>query len=206
MEKEIRKFNSQFETRVDNVSNTDSKIVEGIAAVVNIETDMGWYKEMIMPGAFDDVLNDDVRALVNHDVEKVLARTKSKTLEIWLDEKGNLKYRYATPDRTYALDLFDAISKGDVDQSSFAFQVKEQSWVYGNNGEPDLRKIIKFEKLYDVSPVTFPAYEDTTVAKRSRTESEKPDETEKQDEKQPEYISDESQRTLEVKIKIAEMQ
>jgi HK97 family phage prohead protease len=166
---------------------------------------MGWYKEMIMQGAFDEVLGDDVRALVNHEDELVLARTKSKTLELWLDEKGNLKYRFKVPNRSYALDLYDAIVAGDVDQSSFAFTVKEESWVNGQGGEPDLRKIIKFEKLYDVSPVTFPAYEDTTVAKRNHETIEKPIVEEGVNENELTNLTDGEQLDLEVKIKLNDL-
>ncbi len=85
-----------------------------------------------------------------------------------VDDTG-LKYEYESPDRSYAEDLADAIRMGDVSQSSFAFGVAEQKWIYGDNakGIPDRRQIVKFSKLYDVSPVTYPAYADTEVAQRS---------------------------------------
>jgi len=142
--------------------------IRGIAIKVNSESNLGWYREVIMPGAFDDVLGDDVRALFNHDPNLILGRTKSGTLELYKTEAGDLGYRYATPDRSYAKDLEDAIKAGDVSQSSFGFRVKEDSWEYSeDHNTPDLRKIHKLERLYDVSPVTYPAYQDTTVAKRS---------------------------------------
>jgi HK97 family phage prohead protease len=142
--------------------------IRGLAAVVNSETNMGWYREMIAPGAFNDVLTDDVRALFNHDPNQILARTKAGTLRLELTPEGHLAYSYTTPNRRWALDLQDAILSGDVDQSSFAFRVKEDKWTRGaSEYEPELRTITKVERLYDVSPVTYPAYQDTTVAKRS---------------------------------------
>ena len=156
------------EMRVEKRAEGDAEVnvVEGYAALFNSVTTIGdWFREEIMQGAFDDVLQDDVRALFNHDANLILARTASKTLEIGVDEKG-LWYRYTTPQRQYALDLVDAINAGDVSQSSFAFRAKEWTWVE-KEGELSLRQITKVERLYDVSPVTYPAYSDTTVAKRS---------------------------------------
>lgn len=145
----------------------DGSIIEGYAALFNKRTDLGWMQEEILPGAFDDVLNDDVRCLFNHNPNYVLARSVNGkgTLELFIDNSG-LKYRYTTPNRTFAKDLEDAIDKGDVSQSSFAFSVKESIWIE-NEGEKDLRQIKKLERLYDVAPVTYPAYQDTSVAKRS---------------------------------------
>jgi len=137
-------------------------IVFGYAAKFNSPTQIrGWFREVILPGAFDDVLADDVRCLFNHDPNQILARTVSKTLEIGVDASG-LWYRYTTPDRTFAKDLADAISRGDVSQSSFAFIPKETVWREISE-ELDLREIVKIERLYDVSPVTYPAYDDTSV-------------------------------------------
>ena len=113
------------------------------------------------------MLNDDVRCLINHDPQFILARSNNGegTLTLTADAHG-LKYSYVTPNRTYAKDLEDAIRSGDVSQSSFAFAIKEETWT-AREGQNDLRRITKFERLYDVSPVTFPAYQDTSVAKRS---------------------------------------
>jgi HK97 family phage prohead protease len=140
--------------------------IEGTAALFNNRTKIGgWFYEEVLPGAFDDVLGDDVRCLINHDPRLILGRTASGTLELWQDNTG-LKYRYTTPDRTYAKDLEDAIRSGDVSQSSFQFKTKESIWIEQED-DLDIRQIKKVERLYDVSPVTYPAYEDTSVAKRS---------------------------------------
>lgn len=151
----------------------DDDIIEGVAAVVESTTDLGWFEERIEKGAFDDVLKDDVRALLNHDPNFVLARSVNGkgTLKLSVDDKGNLRYSYKTPDRSYAKDLQDAIRSGDINQSSFAFQIKEEKWEFAtkeNGLEKDIRTITKFERLFDVSPVTYPAYSDTTVAARSK--------------------------------------
>ncbi|MCO6149065.1 HK97 family phage prohead protease [Flavobacterium sp. NRK1] len=150
----------------DSVAAAD--VIEGYAAKFNIEAVInGLFREVILPGAFDEVLNDDIRCLFNHDPNQVLARCKEGkgTLEVWVDEIG-LKYRYTTPDRSFAKDLADAIASGDVSQSSFGFRPKETVWRE-QEGQLDLREVVKVEILYDVSPVTYPAYQDTTVDKRS---------------------------------------
>lgn len=157
------------EKKEADAENT-STVIEGYAAKFNSETVIGnWYqfREKISPGAFDDVLNDDVRCLFNHNPNYVLARSKEGkgTLTLSVDKVG-LKYSYVTPERSFAKDLEDAIALGDVSQSSFAFDIEEQNWTE-IDGELPVRNIVKFKRLYDVAPVTYPAYADTEVAKRS---------------------------------------
>ncbi len=166
---ERRTITSPVEFREEDEGGT----VNGTAAVVEKTTDLGWFEERIQKGAFDSVMKDDVRALKNHDPNLVLARTKSGTLKLGISAKGDLTYSYKTPDRTHAKDLENEIRTGDVDQSSFAFAIKEEKWIWADQrsdgGKKDLRTIIKFSRLYNVSPVTYPAYEstDVSVAKRS---------------------------------------
>ena len=145
--------------------------IGGVAAVVGVTTDMGWYEEQIAPGAFDSVLaaNPDVRCLFNHEDEMILGRTKSGTLKLWVNDDGNLEYECDTdPNSPTHQTVSAAIARGDIDQSSFQFRAKTQTWtesaIYGELG---LRIITEFDSLYDVSPVTFPAYEDTEVEMRS---------------------------------------
>lgn len=158
---------------IENRGEGDEKeaTIEGYAFKFNKRTTIGsWFHEEILPGAADDVIGDDIRCLFNHNPSQILARSvKGKgTLSLSLDKVG-LKYSYKTPKRSYALDLEDAIKEGDVDKSSFSFRVKEVVWINGDSekNELDTRQIKKFEMIYDVSPVTFPAYDDTSVAKRS---------------------------------------
>jgi len=147
-------------------SGEGSGEIEGIAAKVGTTYDMGWYNEEILEGAFDEALGSDIRCLFNHNPNKILARTNSGTLKVSLSPEGHLMYKYKTPERQYAKDLEDAVRTGDVDQSSWGFTIKEQRWVE-RDGEPDLRQVVKADIIYDVSPVTYPANPDTTVAKRS---------------------------------------
>jgi len=164
---ERRVITSKVEFRADD----DEPKIEGIASRVDEWYDLGAFEERIAKGAFDNVMDNDVRALFNHDPNLVLARTKSKTLDLFTDSKGNLAYRYATPNRSYAKDLEDAVKSGDVDQSSFAFRVSEEDWEWRddkNKLAKDRRTITKVERLYDVSPVTYPASPSTNVAARKQ--------------------------------------
>lgn len=158
-----------IETRAEDAPEDEPAVIEGYAAVFNKRADLHWFEEEILPGAFDDVLKDDVRCLFNHNPNYILARSKDGkgTLTLSVDDKG-LKYSYATPNRSYALDLQDAIESGDVTQSSFAFQASEVIWHEAKDeNDKELRQIKKMSKIYDVSPVTYPAYHDAEVAKRS---------------------------------------
>ncbi|MCP3680256.1 MAG: HK97 family phage prohead protease [Gammaproteobacteria bacterium] len=162
IEKRSYQFNLEVETRDDE----PSKII-GHAAIFNEYTDIWWFQERIMPGAFTESIKvDDVRALFNHNPDYPLGRNTAGTLEMKEDKKG-LAVEINPPDTQVANDLQKSIKRGDVSQMSFAFEVLEEKWVYSDDGkEPDKRDIQKV-KLYDVSPVTYPAYENTDVAVRS---------------------------------------
>jgi len=155
------------ETRVTKKGKRN--IVEGHAAVFNqLSEDLGGFREMIKPGAFDNVLKNDVRAFFNHDPNFLLARSSAGTLKLSTDKKG-LKYSFDVPDTTAGRDLLVSMKRGDITQSSFAFQVEKDSWKDSNKGE--IRTIEKVARLFDVSPVSIPAYPDAndlTIAKRSR--------------------------------------
>jgi len=153
-------------------------IVRGYAAKFNKEsenlgTEKRQFKEIIMPGAFDDALGDDIRALFNHDPNQILARSKNGagSLRVGSDETG-LWYEFEAPDTQAGRDLVESLKRGDVDQSSFSFTVSrdgekwEQETAEGGV-ETIKRTITKVSRLYDVSPVTYPAYPDATVALRS---------------------------------------
>lgn len=148
-------------------SETNSAVVlRGYAAKFEVLSEPMWgFRERIAKGAFDDVLGDDVRALFNHDASHVLGRTKSGTLSIAQDDTG-LAYEVELPDTNSARDLIKVIERGDVDQSSFAFTVEKDTWTEDEDGRI-IRTIEKMKRLYDVSPVTYPAYPDATVGIRS---------------------------------------
>ena len=144
-------------------ADSDDMVLEGYAAVFNSETDLGHFREVIKPGAFDDVMNNDVRALINHDPNLILGRTENGTLELSTDERG-LKYRVKLGNQTYAKDFYESVKRGDISQSSFAFTIKDQSW----NEERTVRSVDKVRQLLDVSPVTYPAYAAATVQARDQ--------------------------------------
>ena len=140
--------------------------VVGHAAVFDsLSENLGGFRETIERNAFDDVLEDDVRALFNHDSNLILARTKSGTLKLSLDEKG-LRYEFDVPDTTTGRDLLVSLERGDVSQSSFGFTVEQDSWDKDEDGI-HIRSISKVKRLFDVSPVVYPAYPSADVAKRS---------------------------------------
>lgn len=160
----------------------DSKEIVGTAAVVERETDLGWFKEKIARGAFDGVLEDDTVALFNHDPNLPLARTTANNeakLKLSINNDGHLTYSYPPPSTSIGQDLTHNIRSGVIRHSSFAFTIKEEKWQFAtkeNGLEKDVRTILKIDRLYDVSPVTYPAYNDTSVAARSKEEIQKDNE------------------------------
>jgi len=163
MKQERRTLQSEFrvEQREDG-----KKLIRGHAAVFNSETDLGWFRERIAPGAFSESIGkDDVRALFNHDENFILGRNKAGTLTMREDEQG-LYVEIDPPDTQVARDLVTSIERGDISQMSFGFQTIKDSWETEENAAKDLRTLEKV-KLWDVSPVTFPAYQETDVAVRS---------------------------------------
>jgi HK97 family phage prohead protease len=141
--------------------------IVGHAAVFNSLSEMLWgFRETIAPGAFRDAIaKSDVRALVNHEPSFVLGRKKNGTLTLWEDERG-LAIDIDPPETQWADDLLVSIGRGDIDQMSFGFTVAEDSWDTVD-GETR-RTIIRVDELFDVSPVTFPAYPETDTALRAR--------------------------------------
>jgi len=139
----------------------------GYAAVFNSPTDLGWYTEQIEPGAFSRSLadGDDVRALADHDsgIGKVLGRRSAGTLRLEEDRNG-LRVEIDLPNTTTAADLLEQLRLKNVDGMSFGFRTREDKWNY--EAEPPVRTIMDAE-LIEVSVVTFPAYADTSIAKRS---------------------------------------
>lgn len=154
------------EVEENGVKSKDENIIEGYAAVFNKDSeDFGGWVEQIAPRAFSDVLNDDVVALFNHSMNHIFGRNKIN-LELIQDNVG-LKYRVKMPDTTLAQDVRKLVKAEIIYKSSFAFTVKEERFIKGKDGKPNMRIIDKIERLYDVSPVTIPAYPDTSVAARS---------------------------------------
>jgi len=156
--------------------NKTVETVRGYAALFNTKSgDLGGFIERIDPHAFDEVdLEDGVVALFNHDPSLILARSggANATLRLGLDERG-LWYEFTPPNSPNGQNLAEALRRGDITQSSFGFSIsrdegEEWDWVEDEEGrEHAFRTIKKVARLYDVSPVTYPAYPDTSVASRS---------------------------------------
>ncbi len=163
MDREIRAIPAEF--RIQQAENEPLKIIGYAARFNELSEEMWGMREKIAPGAFTEAIGkSDVRALWNHDPNYVLGRTKNGTLQIREDEQG-LFYEVTPPDAQWARDLVESIKRGDVDQSSFAFTVEAQEW--DERSDPITRTIVKVRELFDVSPVTYPAYPTATSGVRS---------------------------------------
>lgn len=141
--------------------------IAGYGARFNVlSDDLGGFREIIDPGFFDEVMGDDVRALWQHDARYVFGRTGAGTLRLTVDELG-LAYEADAPDTGWARDAIVSIERGDVTQSSFGFDVAEDAWESLSDGTI-IRRLLRAGALYDVSPVTFPAYPQTTATARDK--------------------------------------
>lgn len=177
---ERRYFRSDLEVRADG-EIADNRMIDGYGAVFNSYTDMGWFIEVVDPGFFTDADFSQCACLHNHLEHLVLGRTKNNTLSVSVDMQG-LKYTCNVAKTAAGNDLLELIRRGDVDQSSFAFTVRQVNWEevdisllagkvddavldrLAYAGKVDVRRLMRAGTIYDVSPVTFPAYADTAVA------------------------------------------
>lgn len=163
MIRELRyNLESQFETR----SEGNRHVIGGYAAVFNSRSqNLGGFVETIEPGTFRKTIGEsDIRALWNHNADHVLGRNRSGTLRLSEDSTG-LQYEVDLPDTSQARDLRELIERGDVNQSSFGFTTLDDSWGLTDDDFP-LRSLREVQ-LFDVSPVTYPAYLDATIGMRS---------------------------------------
>ena len=154
----------------------DSKKIRGYAAVFYRSGDAGteyelWTNavERIMPGAFDDVLDDDVVALFNHDFSSLLGRSKAGTLELSVDNVG-LAYEISSSDTRSYQDVLKYLERGEVDGSSFQFQIRGEGaavWQMDEATGKEIRELRKITRLIDVGPVVMPAYTGTTAGARA---------------------------------------
>lgn len=161
--KRERRFEKGIEIRQDGDKPV---VIRGYAARFNsLSNPLGGFVEKIARGAFAKAIGrDDVRALFNHDSNLILGRNKSGTLVLSEDENG-LYCEITPPDTTVGRDLVESIKRGDIDGMSFAFSPVDDSWGKTDDGVP--LRTLREVALYDVSPVTFPAYPETSVSARS---------------------------------------
>lgn len=159
--KQTRSAPFQFQTRTEE---TGDKYISGYFSVFRSDYEL-WpgATESIDSTAFDGALDDDIRCLIDHDTRIVLGRTKSGTLQLKIDEKGLWGEVKINPNDQDAVNLYERVKRGDVDQCSFGFDILEEEYQETENG---VHWTIKKVKLYEVSVVTFPAYTDTSVQAR----------------------------------------
>lgn len=159
----MRTASTQFNTRDDD----GNLAIEGYFAVFNSNYDIGdKMSESIAPGAFDNTIADDIRALINHDTTLVLGRTKAGTLQLRTDSHGLWGHIDINPNDSDAMNLYNRVQRGDVDQCSFGFDSLNEETDFREDGS--VHWTIKEVKLYEVSPCTFPAYEETSIAARTK--------------------------------------
>ena len=154
-----RRYISASELRADE----DKMEITGYAAMFGVYSEkLGFFKERIRQGAFAQTIKGgDIRALFNHDPNYVLGRTRNKTLELWEDDKG-LGFSAKLPDTSYARDLVVNINDKNITQNSFGFKTVQDEW----SKDGAKRDLIEVE-LFDLGPVTFPAYPQTSVKVRT---------------------------------------
>lgn len=170
-----------FEVRADEKQESEEKgIVEGYAVVYDKKTDIcGYFEETIKRGALDNADLKDVPLLVNHDTDTIpVARSRrnngSSSMTLTVDEKGlKIRAELDLKNNARASELYSAIKRGDISGMSFMFTVKTDEWTDEDTDYPK-RTITEIAKVYEVSAVTFPAYNDTSIGARAvDTESAK---------------------------------
>lgn len=168
---EVERRTHTVEMRIkDAAYGKKAPMMEGYAANFNVlSEDLGGFREMLMPGCFKNAIaGSDVRGLFNHNPDKILGRNTAGTLRLSEDEKG-LRFEI-DPDMeiSYVKDLSRSMGRGDVNQCSFGFKVAEDGSTWAkDSGGMWIRTIHNVERLFDVSPVTYPAYTSTSCAVRS---------------------------------------
>ncbi len=163
--RQTRSLKTELKTRADEKSK--ELYIEGYFAVFNRETELwpGAYEE-IAPGAFANTLSNDIRALINHEPRLVLGRNKTGTLELREDTYGLWGRVKINPNDTDAMNLYERVKRGDVDQCSFGFNIIREDTEWREDGS--VKWTIREVDLHEVSVVTFPAYEDTGVVVRQK--------------------------------------
>ena len=172
--KEIRAFD--FEVRAEE-SEEHGSYITGTPIVYNEPTDMGWYREFIDDGALDKTDLRDVRFLVNHNTDMIpLARSRNNNvnstmqMEVVPEVGMNIRVDLDTENNAEAKSLYSAVKRGDISGMSFMFAVDEDNWEDLDSDYPT-RHIRSFAKVFEVSAVTFPAYEQTSIQARGLSDA-----------------------------------
>lgn len=165
MEKIERRYDVELRAMKDEENGT---YIVGVPIVFDKETDLWFYKETIDRHALDNADMKDVRFLVNHNTDMIpLARSRNNnansTMQMWIEEDGlHIRVNLDVERNTEAKALYSAVDRGDVSGMSFMFAVDGDSWE-GLESDMPKRTITAISKVYEVSAVTFPAYEQTSI-------------------------------------------
>ena len=200
---EVRSHKAIIEKREFRMEEAqyEGQTIRGYAAVYNSDSEwMGGFYEQIAPGAFDGVMDNDVRAYFNHDESLLLGRVSSGTLRISTDARG-LYYEVDMPNTSYANDLIELMKRGDVNQSSFAFLIEQDRWEERDG--KTYRIIEKVSRLLDVSPVSQPAYPDATSELMMRKDTPESEGAETEAKAEVEEVAD--NEIFEYKLKILKL-
>ena len=188
IKKEVRFIPQEMRVKADE---GERKKIVGYAAKFNSLSEEMWgFREQIAPGAFTEALKkSDVRALFNHDPNYVLGRQSAGTVSLTEDDVG-LFYEIDPPDTQWAGDVVSSIERGDIAESSFAFSMDGGVEEWDDSATPAIRTIKSVGNLYDVSPVTYPAYPEATTGVRSHKEIFDEHQNERTEESQEEESPD----------------
>ena len=160
--RQVRSKQTEFQTRDEG----GEMHISGYFAVFNSNYEIApGMSESIAPGAFDNTLSGDVRALINHDTTLVLGRTKAHTLDLRQDERGLWGDIVINPNDGDAVNLYERVKRGDVDQCSFGFEIVSEDTEFREDGS--VHWTIREVNLFEVSACTFPAYEETNISARA---------------------------------------
>lgn len=167
-EKEIRSFLTSFETREEN----EKGVIEGMPIVFNQRTNLGWFDEIISPAALDSTDMKDIRLCLNHDTSFVYARSRNNnensTMQVWKEGESGVKMKASLDIEASprAADYYSAVKRKDIDKMSFMFIVASDEWADVDSDHPT-RTITGIKRILEVSAVTFPAYEGTSISARA---------------------------------------
>ena len=160
--RQVRSAPTEFQTREDG----NNLSIEGYFAVFNSNYDIAaGLSESIAPGAFASSMSGDIRALINHDTTLVLGRTKAGTLTLREDAHGLWGHVDINPNDVDAMNLYERVKRGDVDQCSIGFDIRSEDTDIGEDGS--IHWTLKDVDLWEVSCCTFPAYQETNIAARA---------------------------------------
>lgn len=165
--RQVRSVASSFETRSDD----NGMYIEGYFSVFNSNYEIyPGCTESVAPGAFSNTLGGDIKALCDHDTRLVLGRNKAGTLELREDSHGLWGRITINPNDSDAVNLYERVKRGDVDQCSFGFDIVREESDFRDDGT--VHFTIREVELFEVSVVTFPAYAETSVSARKQDVAE----------------------------------